>query len=423
MSMPRSLHAGMLSRVIALFLILATALAMLSGCELWRRNDPVPTEENTDDPLPEEIPYDPERVTTYELNAASPVLVTGRTVELDRGLGLDLSAASMRFYTNRAGDVSLHGTVGGNCELYFTVYVDGERICDRVMFPKGESTQVIAKDLSDGKHLIEIVRQTEGQYGVFTADTLILKGCTLGEKPAERKLYVEFIGDSITCGSGVLCKYITREDMLTYLPAQTGDCLYDLGEGQWREEDVTNSYAYLTARALGADCSFISYSAIGLMRSWMNLGFDARDLYRRGSYLRPGGMTYDFSKARKPDLVVINLGTNDIGLMNGGQGGYVGKITNAQYKQEVKDFIAQIRNSYNDPDLRIVWAVGLMGDATYFLIKEAVKEMNDGNVYTCHFAPAMNGHRDHPCMMQSVTAAETLTFFLRRNNLHKKPTA
>ncbi len=412
-----------LLRSVSLFLILSIALTALAGCDFVDRilGKPQQTEADTAEPLQiQEEPYDPNRITEYALDSKSPVLVTGRTVELAAGIGLDLSAASMRFYTSRAGDVSLCGTVGGNCELYFTVYVDGERICDRVMFPKGESTQVIAKDLSDETHLIEIVRQTEGQYGVFTADTLILKGCTLGEKPAERKLYIEFIGDSITCGSGVLCKYITKEDMMTYLPEQTGDCLYDIGEGQWREEDVTHSYAYLTARALNADCSFISYSAIGLMRSWMNLGFNAQDLYKKGAYLREGGDVYDFSNARKPDFVVVNLGTNDIGLMNGGQGGYVGKITDAEYKQAVKNFINQIRTSYGDPDLKIVWAVGLMGPATYSLAQEAIEEMNDDNLYTYKFMPAMDGHRDHPCMKQGATAAKALRVFLTREDVTKK---
>ena len=410
-------------RSVAFFLILSIALTSLAGCDFVDKilGKSQQTEADTTEPLQiQEEPYDPNRITEYALDSKSPVLVTGRTVELAAGIGLDLSAASMRFYTSRAGDVSLSGTVGGNCELYFTVYVDGERICDRVMFPKGESTQLIAKDLSDEKHLVEIVRQTEGQYGVFTADKLVLKGCTLGEKPAERKLYIEFIGDSITCGSGVLCKYITEEDMMTYLPEQTGDCLYDIGEGQWREEDVTHSYAYLTARALNADCSFISYSAIGLMRSWMNLGFNAQDLYKKGAYLREGGDVYDFSNARKPDFVVVNLGTNDIGLMNGGKGGYVGKITDAEYKQAVKNFINQIRTSYGDPDLKIVWAVGLMGSATYALAQEAIEEMNDDRLYTYKFMPAKDGHREHPCMKQGATAAKALRVFLSREGVTKK---
>jgi len=418
-------------RLVAIVLILSTALPAMAGCnpldtanrffdKLRGVETETPTENIPDIPeAPTEPPYDPEKITEYALNSESPVLVTGRTVELSEGLALDLSASTVRFRTRRAGDVSLRGTVGGECELYFTVYVDNVRVCDRIMFPVGESTQVIAENLSDQNHTIEIVRQTEGQYGTFTAERLIMKGSTLGEKPAERDHYIEFIGDSITCGSGVLCKYIRRNDLTHYLPTQTGDCLYDIGYGQWKEEDVTNSYAYLTARALRADCSFISYSAIGLMRSWMNLGFNAQDLYRRGAYLREGGDVYDFSTARKPDLVVINLGTNDIGLMNGGQGGYVGKITDAQYKQAVKNFINQIRASYNDPDLKIVWAVGLMGLATYSLAQEAIREMNDENLYTYRFSSAMDGHRDHPCMKQSVQAASAFRFYLDREGILK----
>ena len=406
-----------LLRLFALSLVLALALPAVVGCDLIDNilGDSKDTDtsgssdENPEDEGP--VAYDPERVTEYALNAESPVLVTGRTISLDAGLALDLSASAMRFYTTGGGDVSLKGTVGGENQLYFTVYIDGERQPTRVMFPKGESTQVLAKELSNEKHLIEVVRQTEGQFGTFTAQTLTMKGSLFGNKPAEKKLYIEFIGDSITCGNGSLCKYLAADDFLNYLPSQTSTCIRhgENKDAQWVEEDATNSFAYLTARALKADCSLVSYSAMGLTKSWGGLNdYNMQQHYQKGAFLREGGETFDFSTARKPDFVVVNLGTNDVG-----QSG----ITEAKYKAAVKSFISQIREAYGDPDLKIVWAVGLMGDGNYTWAKAAIDSLNDENLYTYKFSPAQSGHGSHPTIEQHANAAKGFRNYLKNNGV------
>lgn len=409
-----------LLRLLALSLIFALVLPIAVGCtvEEIKDSDTDDTSDTSDssDAAPEEtgpVAYDPERVTEYELNAESPVLVTGRTIALDAGLALDLSASSMRFYTTGGGDVSLAGTVGGNNQIYFTVYIDGERQPTRVMFPKGESTQVIAKDLSNEKHLIEFVRQTEGQFGTFTAEKITMKGSLFGNKPAEKKLYIEFIGDSITCGNGSLCKYLAADDFLNYLPEQTSTCIRhgENKDAQWVEEDATNSFAYLTARKLNADCSLVSYSSMGLTRSWTKpYEYNMQQHYAKGAFLREGGETYDFSTARKPDFVVVNIGTNDYGRVNEG-------VTQDVYKTAVKNFINQIREAYGDPDLKIVWAVGLMGDGCYTWAKAAIDSLNDENLYTYKFTSGQLGHGGHPTIEQHATAATALRSFLKREEL------
>ena len=402
-------------RLLALSIVLALTLPAVVGCDLFKTQDTATsgTSGTSAPETPEEpeapVAYDPERVTEYALNAESPVLVTGRTISLDTGLALDLSASAMRFRTTGGGDVSLKGVVGGNNQIYFTVYIDGERQPTRVMFPKGESTQVLAEDLSNEKHLIEIVRQTEGQFGTFTADTVIMKGSLFGNKPAEKKLYIEFIGDSITCGNGSLCKYLAADDFLNYLPSQSSTCIRhdENKDAQWVEEDASNSFAYLTARHLNADCSLVSYSAMGLTKSWGGLNdYNMQQHYMKGAFLREGGETYDFANARKPDFVVVNLGTNDVG-----QSG----ITEAKYKAAVKSFINQIREAYGDPDLKIVWAVGLMGNGNYTWAKAAIDSLNDANLYTYQFSPAQSGHGSHPTIEQHANAAKGLRNYLKNN--------
>ena len=413
-------------RLLALSLILALTLPAVVGCDLMNNilgnSQDTDTSGTSDTSAPEtssatetspepETPaaYDPERVTEYELNAESPVLVTGRTISLDAGLALDLSASAMRFRTTGGGDVSLKGNVGGENEIYFTVYIDGERQPTRLMFPEGESTQVLAKDLANERHLIEIVRQTEGQFGTFTAEKITMKGSLFGNKPAEKKIYIEFIGDSITCGNGSLCKYLAADDFLNYLPSQSSSCIRSgkYKDAQWVEEDASNSYAYLTARHLNADCSLVSYSAMGLTKSWGGLNdYNMQEHFMKGAFLREGGETFDFSTARKPDFVVVNLGTNDVG-----QSG----ITETKYKAAVKSFINQIREAYGDPDLKIVWAVGLMGNGNYTWAKAAIDSMNDENLYTYQFSPAQLGHGSHPTIEQHANAAKGFRNYLKNN--------
>ncbi len=404
-----------LLRLLAFSLVLALALPAVVGCDLVKnilgKSEDTDTSGSSDENPEDEGPvaYDPERVTEYALNAESPVLVTGRTISLDTGLALDLSASSMRFYTTGGGDVSLKGTVGGENQLYFTVYIDGERQPTRVMFPKGESEQVIAKDLSNEKHLIEIVRQTEGQFGTFTAEKITMKGSLFGNKPAEKKLYIEFIGDSITCGNGSLCKYLAADDFLNYLPSQTSSCIRhgENKDAQWVEEDATNSFAYLTARALKADCSLVSYSAMGLTKSWGGLNdYNMQEHFNKGAFLREDGETFDFSTARKPDFVVVNLGTNDVGQTG---------ITEKKYKDAVKSFINQIREAYGDSNLKIVWAVGLMGDGCYTWAKAAIDSLGDENLYTYRFSPAQSGHGNHPTIEQHANAAKGFRNYLKNN--------
>lgn len=412
-----------LVRLLAIVLVLATALPMTVGCDLMdkilgKEKTTEPADTDPVSPEPEVILYDPERITTYDLNAESPVLVTGRTMALSAGLALDLSAASMRFYTTGGGDVSLKGVVGGGDMVFFTIYIDGVRQESRVMFPEGESTQVIASNLSNEAHLIEIVRQTEGQFGSFTAQTVTMKGSLFGQKPAEKKRYIEFIGDSITCGAGCLCKYISKDNFLTYLPTQSSTCIRngEYKDAQWLEEDATNSYAYLTARELNADCSLVSFSGIGLMRSYAEFGgqkITMPELYAKGAYKRTGGETYDFASARKPDLVVINLGTNDESLKGGGNG-YSGALTKEQYKKAVQDFIAQIRASYNDPDLKIMWATGMMNQAMATWTKEAIRDLDDANVkHTATLSQGTSGHGSHPTYYQQKAAVADLKYALK----------
>ena len=61
--------------------------------------------------------------------------------------------------------------------------------------------------------------------------------------------YIEFIGDSITCGYGI-------------------DTACEANTFSTTNENVNKAFSYLTAAALGADASFVSYSGHGLISGY-----------------------------------------------------------------------------------------------------------------------------------------------------------
>ena len=103
-------------------------------------------------------------------------------------------------------------------------------------FPKGEKR--ITRDFPRGEHLFEIIKLTESANNSLAVEKVETDGRFLPPKE-ESALKIEFIGDSITTGFGVL----SRE---TY------------GEYKTKEQDVTEAFPYLTAKPPAATLSSFS---------------------------------------------------------------------------------------------------------------------------------------------------------------------
>ncbi len=332
----------------------------------------------------------------------------GRSAVLDAGVALDHSASSIEFTSIGATRIYLTGNY--DCRktgsLYFTVYINGGRQAKRLKVEPGESKVLVAEGLDFNKTTsVKLVRETEEKYGSYTALSLDLGYAgRIGEKIADKDLYIEFLGDSITCGLGSLHKYLAADDDLTVLDTQTGVCNEQYGENSVCE-DATNSYAYLAATTLNADYSLVSFSGIAVS------GQD--NLYQMEKYFkyasRSRNVNYDFNTARVPDLVVINLGTNDA---------FKGASLDAEnYKTAAKDLIALVRRSYGE-DVKILWATGLMGKACSDYTAAAIAELdNKNNVYQfTGLTEGRSGHDGHPSKVQAAKAARELVDYIVENN-------
>lgn len=154
----------------------------------------------------------------------------------------------------------------------------------------------LVEGLPFGEHIIKVVKETELGNGRAAVTAIKCDGELLNP-PSEKKLKLEFIGDSITCGYGNICSNASPEFV-------TG------------EEEFSKTYASLTATLLNAEISTVAASGNGFYHDY---GCNTHNLIPT-LYLYNDKMLYDHcgiepkawdfeNDAR--DAVIIKLGQND----------------------------------------------------------------------------------------------------------------
>ena len=205
----------------------------------------------------------------------------------------------------------------------FDVWIDGEP--QQVLRPgAGVGTYLLADGLAPGEHDLAIARRTESFFGI--TELRGFPGATL--VPTEGRVrHIELIGDSITCGYGVL----------------GGEATCPFGADT---EAETHAWGALAAEALGADHTAIAYSGKGMVR---NYGGDTADpmpaIYGR-TFADDPSSGWDYSIV--PDVVVIALGTNDFSVGDPGEA----------FLDAYTAFLGELRERY--PEARFVLATSPM---------------------------------------------------------------
>jgi lysophospholipase L1-like esterase len=177
--------------------------------------------------------------------------------------------------------------------------VDGAPLATLVT--EGAAVYPLASGLADGAHTLELYRRTEGLYGETLIGGLVLDpGKQVLVPPPRPSRRIEIIGDSISAGYG--------------------------NDGSWSNSSTTEdgymAFGPQLARLFGAEWSVIAHSGRGLYK---NLGEIAPyvqphmpDEFKLIQYLDSDNVpapsmpdTYWSFRASKPDVVIIELGTND----------------------------------------------------------------------------------------------------------------
>ena len=234
-------------------------------------------------------------------------------------------------------------------------------------------------------------RQTEHRGAEVGISSIVMNG-SFNEKPEDNRLYIEFIGDSISTGYGAL----------GVAGAENGDSpLY---------QDATVAYPYLTAKALNADFSDVCYSGIGAKYGWQDPNMQNFYPYQRWQYDRT--TQYNFN-ARQPDVVVIALGTNDISMES--QKGITVEQRMVGY-QELLDLVRA-----KNPNSKIVWIVGMMKEDDNDRIAQLIED-NGGaaeGLYCTALTKNTAGAAYHPNAAGQQKFADELVAFLNSDVLVK----
>lgn len=274
----------------------------------------------------------------------------------------------------------------GKSHNYIIVVIDNNQP-QRIKLTEKENKLKIAKNLDGKLHTLLICKVTEAGIGYLEfVGIRVQKLLNPNALPDHR---IEFIGNSITCGTG---------SDTSVLPC---------GKGEWYDQhNAYMSYGPTTARLLGARWIQTSVSGIGLTHSCCNMDRVMPDVIDKIN-LNNNSITWDFS-LYQPDVVTIMLGQND------------GIQDSTIFCQAYINFIKRLRGYY--PDATIICLTSPMADEKLLAfmkksLSSVVATMNkngDQNV-SCFFFPKQfnNGCGDHPSLAEHAEIARELSSFIK----------
>ena len=238
------------------------------------------------------------------------------------------------------------------------------------------------------------------------------------EKTPDRPYKIEFIGDSITSGEGSVGATIEEDWISMWFSTQ-------------------NNYARMTADAVDADFHIISQSGWGLFRAWDNNPYHVLPpFYEKVCGILKGEKNealgalkdYDF-KSWQPDIVVINLGTNDACAFTTPE--WVDEKTGKGYKMRLNEdgsynqqdleafkgamvsFLTKLRKC--NPNATLIWVLGMLGAGLWDTVDEGVKlykvQSGDEKVESLLLPDTTEetfGARQHPGVLVHEAAAQVL---------------
>lgn len=363
---------------------------------------------------------------TYPLREIEHYKIYGRTDETQNPLPL--------FFNGSGVEVNVTGT-----ELWIDIDVDYDMhepwiwtalngaFMSRQMLSAGSYSLCLFRSMSpEPVKNIKFFRELQAMSEDNTC-RLLIKGFRSDGAflPVESKRYkFEFIGDSITSGEGT---YGAKEDM------------------DWLAMYMSSSrnYARMVSDALNAEYRLISQGGWGVLCGWDN---DPRhnipSRYEKICGLAEGEMNermgaakaYDFT-SWVPDVIIVNLGTNDASAFN--QPAWTNPVTGetfqqrkeadgtyraedlARFEQAVIDFLGMIRR--NNPTSHIIWAYGMLGYDLTLAITEAMNryrvQTGDSNIAFLQLPDTTDetvGSHAHPGEKSHARAAQVVIEYLEK---------
>ena len=314
--------------------------------------------------------------------------VLGRCIVTDKGLTADWSASGIEFVADCKNMVKI--TVNASRDCRFNFYMDDAEM-KAVNVSAGKKTYTLVNNLDAGVHKFRFVKSSMVEHGTVGVTVEIESIEIFGElgDATARAHYIEFVGDSITCGVGASS-------------AASTEAYSEL------------SYAYLAANKLDADYSLVSISGIGAGKSTdRHNGLLMGEVYSLNNYYR--NKTDRYQPERKADLVVINLNTND-------KGSFDQASMKDQFVAKVKDLIDQVKAIHGE-DVKIVWVMGMMNDPSYLYVDawtmQYLRSLGGEDAGYYYFLAEKNnaGASSHPIATAHASVADSLVEFINSKGI------
>jgi len=229
----------------------------------------------------------------------------------------DTDPAAVRLGWSGVGLVARFDGTGATVTMddqgqFFTVVIDG-MVQPTLATAGGMQDYVLASGLPAGEHVVELYRRTEGSFGPTVVNDVTIEGELLAPPPVTRRM--EIIGDSITAGYG-------NEGV--------APCSFSAST-----ENHYQTYGAIAARTVGAELHTVAWSGKGMVYNYDDDVFQPMpELYDRTIASEDAEWGFEW----QPDVVAINLGTNDFSTGNDPPG--------ELYTSTYVEFLGHLRDVY-----------------------------------------------------------------------------
>jgi lysophospholipase L1-like esterase len=278
---------------------------------------------------------------------------------------------------------------------YYTVIIDNGK--PQHITVSNSDNKIKLRGLDKGVHEVLVFKKTEAMVGEGIFEGIeIEKDKKLLPIAEKNKRKIEFIGNSITCGYGN--------------EGTSKDCPFSP-----ETENGYMAYGAIAARKLNADYVAVAYSGKGMYRNYDGTLSNTMSLiYDRIFPDSLRSSKWD-TKLWQPNVVVVNLGTNDFAK---------GVPDSNIFINTYLNFLKRVRSYY--PDATIICTEGPMMNDSYpqgtnsftkvksFIssAKNKMKLIGDNNIYVYFPTPQAEGDYGcdwHPNIKRHEKMAEELT--------------
>ena len=375
----------------------------------------------------------------YKIHQINYKNILGRNVSdalsSENPLALFWSASGIEVSTNSSELwIEVSSNYSSN-EIYLAAQVSGYTI-SRFMAPKEKTWICVVRNLDSQQNKnISIIK--DSQPTPFDPNQIIQihsiaisKDSQFFEVP-KKSCFIEFIGDSITSGEGMLGHPDAQEWISSYI-------------------SVNNNYAMQVAKRMNAEISIISQCGWGIQRGWDgNIYSNIPDHYENvcsifnSQMQQELGCCQKYSFEKQPDYIVINLGTNDnfSFKQQPWKDETTGKIYQYEFKNEnelaetskvqvenaIINFLQKIRKHNQNAKILWVWGMlklDLLPPILLNAIENYKKQTGDSKIYTMELDSMEDvetdfldrGSRFHPGPKTHLLASKKISDFLQNLN-------